>query len=275
MIMSFMTIGGISASEHRHKHTITCAREYTEALSRLRQIDEIQTLIDKVLSEGSIHIISNSSEAEEFQGMWNGAERNIAINPVYCRTLGEQINTILMELNNASTNRELMKLCDMAAYGQLSKDQYVEQIERMEHKNGLNTCRLLEKGHRKGIFPHDYCWKVYENFDDYYMLQQVLDHSLWIANNYNRLNPGGRGRSYKGTVPNLHRLSEREREDICLYLELKNDLAHTDHLVRQRAQERLSRELHALRRGGAKSWSASDALRKKARLIEHIFKIQV
>jgi hypothetical protein len=259
-------------TQSRHAHGISCAPEYREALKRLRQVDEVQSLINKILSEGCIKIISHSDNCA---GLWNGGDRVIAINPSLCRTLGERISTILMELNNASTNVELMRITDTAAAGKLTIDQYVEQIERMEHKNGLNTCRLLEKGHQMGIFPNDYCWKVYENFDDYYMLQQVLDHSLWIADNYRFINARGNQQQYKGTVPNLHRLSNQDRDDICLYLEVKNDLGNTDRRIREMAQKRLSQELHALRSGGSKSWNASNRLKKKSRLVEQIFKIQV
>jgi hypothetical protein len=273
LIIAFISCNDIQAYDHSRGHSIVCARECQEALNRLRQIDEIQELVNRVLQEGGIRIVSRSTRSPSFRGMWNGGGRVITINPLYCRTLGDQITTILMELHNASTNKELSGIFRMAAAGRLTIDQFVEQIERMEHKNGLSTCRLLEKGHRMGIFPN-YNWRIYENFDDYYMLQQVLGHSLWIAGTYKSAAPRS-GQAYRGTVPNIHRLSKQDRDDLCRYLEMKTGMDHPDRLVREEAQKRLSRELHTIRSGGSKSWNASNRLRTKTQFIEQIFKIQV
>lgn len=281
-VFSVLLILGIILNSNVHSysnsknfsHQIYCSQEYKPALKKLEQIGEIRNLIQRVLAEGPIRITSGGTAADDYQGYWNGTDRVIVLNPALSRTLGEHISTILMELNNASTNHELMRISDMAAAGKLTKDQYVEQIERMEHKNGLNTCRLLQKGHDLGIFPRDYCWDVYKSFDDYYMLQQILGHSALIANNYNYLSPQGRRQSYRGTVPNLHRLSKRDQESIGLYLQLKNDMQDSDRVVRERAQKRFSEELHYIRSGANRFQNASDAS-KKASYIEHIFKIQV
>jgi len=109
-------------------------------------------------------------------------------------------------------------------HGKISKEEYVESVERMEHENALNCSILLEKGIRQGVFSASARWPIFHNFDDHYKLQQIKEHSLWLAKSYDRLAPASstkRNVAYVGTIP---KLSAQDKQDVIRYLRIKNNL---------------------------------------------------
>nr|NGX58767.1 hypothetical protein [Chlamydiota bacterium] len=239
---------------HTH-HLVYCSKDNSKAYHAIKKLPEVQELVNKILEDGSICIESNHRETSGFQGMWDSRRRKVVMNPYTNPTLGERINTLMMELHNAASDRQLSHLFRQAQAGRLTKDEYVEGVERVEHANAVGSSRLLALGIRRGFYPGDAAWDIYDDFDDHYMLQQVLDHSTWIAMNYNHLNPRGRHQKYHGTVPNLSKLSENDKNIICRYLSIKNNMKSPSREVKERAQQRFARELSRIRSGGRGMWS--------------------
>jgi len=199
-------------------------RQVEGAMRAIKRLPEGQQLINQITQEGPIRIEVASNHSSGFGAMWEGGRRVISINGSHARSKGSYICSILFEMHNAATNKLLYSLVRQAMRGEITKDEYVLRVERMEHQNAVNTCMLLEKGIKMGIFPTSCEWAIHRNFEDHYKVQQLLGHSQWIANSYEGLNPQGKRMRYHGTIPNLTRLSQRDKQDMLRYLSIKDSL---------------------------------------------------
>lgn len=251
-----MTAWSLFAVCHAHgAHQVTCTRDMMPAYQTLIQLPEAKAVVDKALENGPIRIESSGRRSGGFEGMWDSGRRAIVVSPTANRTVGQRVNTLMMEFHNAKSDREFDRLFAMARSNRLSKDKYVEEVERVEHINAVNSSKLLAAGIKRGVYPADAAWNVFADFDSHYQMQQICDHSLWIAREYDRINPRGRNQPYRGTIPDLHRLSGREKSTLCHYLYIKNDLKTGSPAVKERAQQRFARELSRQRMGGQRSYA--------------------
>jgi hypothetical protein len=196
--------------------------ELKEAVAILQKMPQIRHLIHNIQQKGFIDIVLSQPNSFDFDALWNGEKRVIIVNLSNNKFLSSQIQTILFELHNATSNHHFMTLVEKARNHQISKELYVESIERMEHANALNTSQLIEMGIKKGIFPLQARWEIFPKFDDYYKLQQLQDHSSWIAKNYDYLSQTS-GQHFFGTI-NLPLLSAEDKKDMLYFLTIKNDL---------------------------------------------------
>lgn len=193
-------------------------------VTTLLTLPEARTLLAKVSQEGPVGIVMQNDPTGKFDAMWEGDSRLIKVNPHRHPNEGSWICSILFELHNASTNKHMLSLFRSAENNQVSKEAWVEQMERMEHTNALNTCRLLEKGIAQGIYPPEAHWTIFNSFDDYYMFQQITDHSQWLANKYDQSNPYSRRLHFQGTIAGLNDLTLEDKKDLQNYLVIKNNL---------------------------------------------------
>ena len=240
----------ILTPELSEAYQVTCSRDMKESYQRLIQLPEARQIVSNALKRGPIHVESSDDRTDGFEGMWDAGRRAVVISGKANQTTGQKINTMMMEFHNAQSDQQLCQLFKGAQKGRLTKEYYVEQVERVEHQNAVSSARLLAKGIHDSVYPSDAAWDVIEDFDDHYKVQQILEHSLWIARNFDQLNRHGPRESYKGTVPGLYQLTENEKFLLCRYLHLKSDMKSHQREVRERAQERFSRELSRQRRGG-------------------------
>jgi hypothetical protein len=213
------------------------------AISRLQKLPEYNTLIKEVESEGPIRIEMVSLPNENFDAFWDSTSRKIRINTLKNQKLEVLICSILFEMHNAKSDRRFKQLIGMARNGQLSKEQYVEKVERMEHENALNCSLLLEKGIKSGIFNQAVRWPIFRDFEDHYKLQQIEEHSLWLANAYDNIAPNGRRSQYMGTLP---KLSTQDKKDVLRYLVIKNKLESVSEIDNQKAYVALQKEYQNL-----------------------------
>lgn len=202
--------------------------ELNKAVSSIEKLSDVRPLLEKVARQGKIKIEIEHMPTETFEAFWDGNRRVITINSPDKRTPGSVICSILFELHNASTDQVLSTLVSKASSGIISKDEYVESVERMEHSNAVNTCALLDKGIQQGIFPVEASWYVYPNFDDHYKVQQLAGHSEWLANSYNVLNPNGSKMQFSGTIAELNNLTSHDKEDMLKYIAIKTQLESND-----------------------------------------------
>lgn len=192
-----------------------------KALDSLQQLPEFSRLVQEVEQEGTIQL-EMLSLGSTFDAFWDSTNRKIRINEEKNQEMGVLVSSILFELHNAKSDKRFKSLYSMAKRGEISKDQYVENVERMEHQNALNCSYLLERGITLGIFPTKARWPILRDFDDHYKLQQIKEHSLWLAKNYESMAPKRVASSpYVGTLP---KLQAEDKKDLIRYLKIKNDL---------------------------------------------------
>lgn len=201
-------------------HAIQISRHsprVSKAFETIQKLPEIKQLIAAIEKEGTVHVDVRDLPHEEFDAYWEGTERLIRINESRNEEFGTFLCSLLFELHNAHTNREIVRLGTLAYQGQLTKDQYVESVERLEYQNALQTSALLEKGISLKIFPESARWHLYNNFDDHYKAQQILGHSGWIANQYDSMGKGYV--PYYGTIP--QNLTPKEKQEMLRYMQIK------------------------------------------------------
>lgn len=196
-----------------------------EALQLIQRLPQACQLISSIEKEGPVKIEILSLPHENFDAFWEGGRRTIRINAERNGTLGILICSILFELHNAATNRHLKKLTLLASTGMISKEEYVEAIERLEHENALKTCALLNEGIFLNIFPAEAYWPILPHFEDHYKIQQVEGHSAWIAAQYDSLSP--HQHLYIGTLP--PNMTRQQKKDLLQYLRIKHQVIQEIH----------------------------------------------
>lgn len=155
-----------------------------QAMGSLSAFPRTQPLVQIMEQEG---VAVGWAAMAHCTAMWNGGSRTILLNSSYAWSEGQKIVSILMEMHNARSNSALAKVDRLAWQGRLSKWEYVEAIERIEHANALQTSTLLKEGVAQGYFPPDARYRIYPQFQDHYALQRKSGHSSLIAQRYNDL----------------------------------------------------------------------------------------
>ncbi len=203
-------------------YSITTSNPRAQAiLTKIQKLPEVRKLIEDVEKEGSIKVEVQAITSANFEAFWDSRNRFVRINEKFNQKEGVFICSLIFELHNAATDRRFKQLYEMAKHGQISKDKYVENVERMEHQNALNTSVILEKGIRLGIFNADARWFILRDFSDHYKVQQMHGHSDWIAGNYDRLRHQ-QSHPYKGTISTA--LSSTDKQNLMRYMKIKDDL---------------------------------------------------
>lgn len=192
-----------------------------EALTAIRALPEGELLLRTIEAEGPITFEYREIDDFDFGAMWDSRTRTVVVNAKRCRSQGIMISSLLFELHNAKTTQHLINESRRAIAGKISKDRYVENIERMEHQNALDTIAILEEGIANGTFPSTAQWTIIRDFDDHYMLQQLSGHSHWIAHNFDSMVKSA-PQPYHGTIKEFDTLSPQDKKELSLYLSIKN-----------------------------------------------------
>lgn len=167
---------------------VSCAPQLQKCFSKLMQLPEINALVSQIQSEGAIRIVtSNEALAKQFGAFWDPDKRRIAINVPFHRSEGEIIGSILFELHNAAVNKKLVGLHLQAVRKQISKQAYVDAVERLEYNNSLSASAIAESGIRKGIFPSSARLPIYDSFSEHLHVQRISGHSAQIAAHFDSL----------------------------------------------------------------------------------------
>ncbi len=163
-----------------------CAPELKSALDTIYHFPEGKKLISDVEAEGpiSIHWARFHSKSP---AMWVGDDRAIVINANVPRPHGEVIRSIFFELHNAIAEKRFERLDWLAENRQISKNDYVESVERIEHENACAVAALVEKAISQGYFPPNARWHIAHDFETHYMIQRENGHSGNIASLYDSL----------------------------------------------------------------------------------------
>ncbi|MGA8165336.1 MAG: hypothetical protein WB791_10025 [Waddliaceae bacterium] len=163
--------------------------QYPNALDsvvkKLSSLPEGKELIERAMEQGPIAV--RFQRGLSFPAFWETQQRIIIIDPDQNPTEGTRLTCLAFELNNALNDPYFQGLNERALAGSISKNQYVEGIERMEHQTGLKTQALLKKGVQQGLFPHDARQPTIENFEEHFRALQQTGHSRWIGDSYERM----------------------------------------------------------------------------------------
>lgn len=216
-----------SATHNSYSHSPSfqnIPKQLKTTVTKLLELPEARELLAQVNQEGPVSVVMQNDPSGQFDAFWDGNQRRILVNPHRHQTEGSWICSILFELHNASTNQYMRVLFESAKSNRISKDEWVKQMEKMEHTNALKTCALLDKGISQGIYPANSHWNIFYTFDDHYKLQQVTGHSDWLVNKYESIAPHNKFQEYRGTVPGLKLMSAEDKEDLLNYLSVKNQL---------------------------------------------------
>lgn len=155
-------------------------------VAMLLKCPETRSLLDAIESEGHVKLLWMPFE-KNFHACWSPKRRFVALNSSKGWREGEKLYSILFELHNASTTAQLVYLDQLAALGQMEKQQYIEAVERIEYRNALNTNALVEKGVRAGYFPREMEIPVYPNFQEHFAQQMHCGHAGCIGQKYEDL----------------------------------------------------------------------------------------
>jgi len=153
-----------------------------EAEVALRSMPECRPIIEQVSRQGGFSLVSKSYTP--FEAQWNSDTRAVEIDLNKHRNFGHIITSVLFELHNALTDRELQRLYELARNKTISKDMYVRMIEEIEWKNWQATCKLLELGRERGIFPKEAFLPAFSSFSEYLRLQNEAGHSQYHSESY-------------------------------------------------------------------------------------------
>lgn len=176
-----------------NKKFVLCSPALQRYVNTILKLPEARELIERVQHEGAIFIsVNNEPLSRKFRAFWDGEERVIAINMGAHDTEGEIIGSIIFELHNAAANTRLNHIDDLAAAGKIDRSGYTESVERIEYENSWKAAHVAERGIATGLFPRSARLRTFNNFEEYYRLQQIGGHSACIAKNYDLFAPDNR-----------------------------------------------------------------------------------
>lgn len=222
LMLSALAEGATKFGSPNKRHELYYEKQLAPVICSMMKHPEVRQLVKRALADGSIKVEVANRHNTGFGALWDCTDRLISVNGQQTHSKGALICSIIFELHNAATNTQLKALAKLAIRGQISKDQYVEGVERIEHYNALSTVSILNKGIQMGIFPQNCRWDIRPNFDEHYQIQQLTNHSQWIARNYDSLTKSKSPTQFRGTIPNLNRLSQSEKNDMLRYLTTNN-----------------------------------------------------
>lgn len=157
------------------------------AVTTMLRLPEARQLLDRISKEGPVAVEVGKWGAKQSGAMWHPAQRKIVVNMSKKHSEGQKIAAIFFEMHNASTCRRFLELDTKACQGKISKRNYVESVEKIEHQNAVIASSLLEKAIARGIYPQDARWPILRDFRDHFQLQQQMGHSSQIACSYDTL----------------------------------------------------------------------------------------
>ena len=155
--------------------------ELSKPVQTLYRLEETKQLLTMAEKDGDIHIRTASFGFEASNAAWMASERTIYLNFSKPRSPGSLIASIVFELHNALSSREFAYYDHLAMNRQISRQKYIEAVERLEYANARKTAYILYKGVRKGIFPADAFWCIAPTFEEHYQVQIEAGHSSLIG----------------------------------------------------------------------------------------------
>lgn len=201
------------------------SEELRAPLQAMTSFDQGKSLLKQLAERGSLEIRFEELQepASLFGGLWDGNKRKISVNKKNWPDRISLLKTLAIELHNALREDGINKLWGKAQQGLIDKEQFVREAEKWEYQNLLQARDLLNSGIKIGVIPPEATFHPFNDFESYYMLQQLGKHSQWYALAYDRINPYGKTKPYEGSIGGAI-LAEADRLSLLNYLYIKNSL---------------------------------------------------
>ncbi len=151
---------------------------FLEAIGAVFNYSETRQLLQRVCNDGPITI--KHDEQLTNAGEWSLEGRTIFLNGH--SSLAARICTLVEELFNARSNRELLAI----KQARLNIEEYVSEMERVEHENVAKAAAVIERAIGQRVFPIESRVLFFKHFDLYYKWQQLHGHSQYTAEYYER-----------------------------------------------------------------------------------------
>ncbi len=128
-----------------------------------------------------------------------------------------QVFSIIFERFNISCKKEYLEIVLEAKHSDIDKETFVERIEKLEHTNYIAAREVLIMGVQRGVLRSSIhnSSKIFADFTTHYKYQQLMKHSQFIANQYNRIT-GRRKPSYQGTFPLARKHLTQEQKNLII-----------------------------------------------------------
>lgn len=142
-------------------------------------------------------------------------------------SLYTQVFWLNFERLNIRSAPRIKELVDLALNQNITKEDFVEAIERLEFDNAYQSEKMLVKAFEQGAFPPDErrTSMVFADFETHYKYQQLMGHSEVIGNSYDTICPSEISFQFKGTFPvNLKSLTRQQKSEIQRIFILKKNL---------------------------------------------------
>jgi len=239
---------------------LTHPKSLEAAVEVLNRDPELSQLIGQVLQEGSIDL---QTEEMEVEACWRGGnDRVIVLNQ---KSMGDSIEAVasqvanmVFELLNASSESCFHQLRQKATQGLINKEEYVVQIEKLEHATSLKTTTIVRRLIAEGkIAPIKVTSNYPKDFDLYFQVQQMNGHSQAIAKTYDLLCSGD-CQPFRGTLASeFTQLSQKEKNPMLALLSLRRTMSEGSLEEQKVAKMNLGLNLayfHEQKKVGVTSW---------------------
>lgn len=169
---------------------INCSPRLKPIMEKIQRLPEARALIERVQREGGVafRINEEMSYSQDFGAFWDLDRRTVNVSYNFHRSEADVIGSIIFELHNALATERLDRVFNLAMKRAITREQYVEQIERIEYENSHLASALVAKGIRAGIYPPEAHLNTYSSFEEHFHFQKVGGHSQAIAQSYDYLN---------------------------------------------------------------------------------------
>lgn len=173
------------SAQKQQQAQVYCCKELEPLFLNLKQLPEVNELLDKILERGRLKIQFNKNLSKKFDGYWSPVDRTIYITK--SRSPSRMMTTILFEMHNAVEDAELQELDYLAMHRKLTKKKYIQAVERWEYNHAKATASIINKGIRLGLFSRDCYWPVSETFEEHLAIQKSCGHSAHIGKMYDSI----------------------------------------------------------------------------------------
>ena len=157
-------------------------------LQIIQKHPEAEQLMQEIQKDGPIRFaVHDHPVVRQFGASWDTLQRTILISPYPERPEGEIIASILFEMHNASVSKQLVALEEKVQRGELSRQDYIRNVEYLEYLNSKRCAELAQKGIDRGLFPATARLPTYRDFDEHFYYQQISGHSEAVGRIYDQI----------------------------------------------------------------------------------------
>ncbi len=221
--------------------------QLSRAIHAVNQMDEVNEILQEVEHRIGPIQVELKPHRSKFNALWNPGLRAIQLNQNAQRSLSDNIISIVFELHNAKVTAQMDEVTQLARAGLISRLEYMETMERLEHINALSTKSIIQKGVARGIFPRNTYWNIPESFDVHFNLQKSSGHTAWFSTIYNQMASQMPRRPQEVDAASRRQYSEA----IIAYVQLKDKLYASDSFARQEALRTVIHEWEKVQPGSA------------------------